>query len=60
VSFVYIYYSIFYLNSFRIVFPAALPVTRRPTCLAIFLGLPLEMAWNLKLIELVVVFSVFS
>jgi hypothetical protein len=60
VSFVYIYYSIFYLNNFRIVFSAALPVTRRPTRLVILLRLPLEMAWNLKLIELVVVFSVFS
>jgi hypothetical protein len=57
VSFVYIYYSIFYLNNFRIVFPAALPVIRRPTRFVIFFGLPLEMAWILKLIELVVVLS---
>jgi hypothetical protein len=56
VSFVYIYYTIFCLNNFRIVFPAALPGTRRPTCFVIFFGLPLEMAWNLKLLELVVVF----
>jgi hypothetical protein len=60
VSFICIYCSIFYLNNFRIVLPAALPETRRPTRLGIFLELPLEMAWNLKLLELFVVFSVFS
>jgi hypothetical protein len=38
--------ALFYLNSFRIAFPVALPVIRRPTRLVIFVGLPLETAWK--------------